>query len=70
MVGDDEQIAEDLEPLPDRFAWHEHGREFLLHLGDIDLRGVSKRAAEESHDFVAALSVKKSQGAVSNLILW
>jgi hypothetical protein len=46
VVGKDEEVAEDLETLPDGFARHEHGREFLLNLRDIDLRGVSEQAAE------------------------
>lgn len=39
VVGEDEQIAEELETLPDDFARNEHGREFLLNLRDVDLRG-------------------------------
>ena len=33
MVGEDEEVAEELEALPDGFARNEHGREFLLTFG-------------------------------------
>jgi hypothetical protein len=46
VVGVKMKVTEELEALPDDFAGHEDGREFLLHLRDVDLRGVSDQAAE------------------------
>jgi hypothetical protein len=46
VVGEDEEVAEELKTLPDDFARHEHGREFLLNLRNVDLRGVSEQIAE------------------------
>lgn len=48
VVGEDEQVAEELESLPDDFAGHEDGREFLLNLLDVDLRGVSEEGGDAS----------------------
>ena len=42
VVGEDEEVAEELKTLPDDFARHEHGRELLLNLRNVDLRGVSE----------------------------
>ena len=59
VVGEDEHVAEDFESLPDGFARHEDGREVFLHLRDVDLRGVSEQAAEESHgpEYAKRLSI-------------
>jgi hypothetical protein len=52
VVGEDAQATEELKTLFDGLARPEHGREFLLNLRNVDLRGVSEQAAEEeSHEF-------------------
>ncbi len=44
VVGEDEEIAEELKALADDLARHEHGLEFLPHLGEVDFRGLSGQA--------------------------